>query len=65
MSIELFTRKQAAEILGLSPVSLWRMEKRGTLIPVFYINGRPRYSAKALEKATTQKLELTESKKPR
>lgn len=41
--MEVLTRKQAAEILGVCKRTILSWEKKGILIPNHYLNNRPRY----------------------
>jgi PP-loop superfamily ATP-utilizing enzyme len=45
----LFTRNEAASILGVKARTVYSYQQKGILIPDKYINGRPRYSAETIE----------------
>jgi hypothetical protein len=44
-----YSKKEAGAALGLSPVSLWRLEKAGLLMPIPYLRHK-RYSIETLKK---------------
>jgi len=46
----IYTTKEAADYLGISPSTIYRMEKRGLLSPTKTSGGRRRFSQKNLEK---------------
>jgi hypothetical protein len=50
-SKQIFSRKEAAEILGVHPCTIQRMERKGTLQRSFTVTNSPRYSAEALAAA--------------
>jgi predicted site-specific integrase-resolvase len=47
---EALSRKQLATMLKVDITTLYRYEKQGLITPVWYVNGRPRYSLKSLLK---------------
>lgn len=47
-SSSVFTKKAAAKFLGMSAVSLWKLERRGLIKPLI-IGGKERYTRKSLE----------------
>jgi predicted site-specific integrase-resolvase len=51
----LLTRKEVAAIFGIKPMSIWHWEKRGTLKPFLYVNGRPRYTVADVQKVATDR----------
>jgi predicted site-specific integrase-resolvase len=44
-----YNKKEVCEVLGLSEVTLWRLEKRGLLKPIFGIRHKI-YSVEAVKK---------------
>ena len=44
-----YTTKEAADYLGVSPSTIYRMEKRGLLSPTKTTGGQRRFSQKDLE----------------
>lgn len=50
MPLTLYTRKETADILGLTSNSIYKWEKAGKITPALHINGRPRYSIDEIER---------------
>lgn len=55
MTNELFTRKEVAAIFRIKPRTIWHWEKKGLIKPDHFINGRPRYSLREIEKVAAEK----------
>lgn len=55
MSTKLFTRKEAAEYLGIKPDTLRKYEKKGIIKPSSWLLKRPRYSLDDLNNLLTIK----------
>ena len=53
--MELFSRAEAAKVLGVKPRTLWHWEKKKIITPCLYVNTRPRYSLESLQKVATEK----------
>ena len=52
--MELFSRKEVAEILKVKHHTIWFYEKRGIIKPVGYVSGRPRYSLESIQDIPTE-----------
>jgi len=58
------TVRQAAEYLGVSPVTLRKMEKEGELVPFRTPGGHRRYSLEMLEKYAQRNRRSTAPRNP-
>jgi hypothetical protein len=63
MPNELYTRKEVAEIFKVRQRTIWHWEAKGLITPDFYINTRPRYSLKSVEKLAEEKQRLATTPK--
>jgi predicted site-specific integrase-resolvase len=50
MALTLYSRKEAAGILGVTSSSVYKWQKAGKITPSLHINGRPRYSIEEIER---------------
>lgn len=51
----LFSRKEAAEVLGVSSSTVYQWEKKEIIKPSGYIANHPRYSAEEIERVINKK----------
>lgn len=57
--MELYTRKQTADILGVKPRTIRFYERQNIIKPAMYIKGRPRYSLTDIQNIPTENNKVT------
>ena len=45
---QLYTRKQFAALLNVTPKTVYSLEKKALIVPATHINGRPRYTQESI-----------------
>ncbi len=54
MDKQFFTRKEAANILGVKPNTIYAWEKKNKISPSLKIGNKPRYTVEDLTKVVTE-----------